>query len=72
MTTIAEAVHAWLTQRGVRGDCPMCGHERWTPGNAILTVGYLPVVSVTCVQCQYLMLFEATLIDLPDPDEVGG
>ena len=60
----------WLSDKGVRGECPACGARgKWLPGNLIgapeisrsgMRIGdNMPtMVQVICENCAYVMLFD--------------
>lgn len=77
----AKALLGWLREKGVRRDCPACGHPEWSVGDIIspptnpsmggTVVGgpSFPMVQLICENCNHVMHFatpRTCLSEFPD------
>ena len=70
-----DRLTAWLQNRGVNAACPACTQQQWGLGEIVsmpvdtrlgadMTAQHLPVVSLVCGNCGFMMMFSAKLVGL--------
>ncbi len=71
-----ETLFRWLREKGVRKECPACGHQTWkagdiiapasAPGGGGTAVGgpTYSLVQLVCQHCSFVMHFATTPIGI--------
>lgn len=68
-------VTEWLKAKGVHGACAACGRKAWGLGEIVsspvstrigpdMSAEHIPMVTMVCGHCSYIMYFSAKLMGL--------
>ena len=70
-----QLLEVWMRGKGVRRECPACGHAGWAagdivrppiyvPGSVSIAGSSVPVLQLICTNCAYIMAYSAVHIGL--------